>query len=554
MNDFISPTHKIINTILALLLVLCGTLRIIAAYIKQKKRNIINNPKTEPMSLPKVPQPTEAWPLIGHLHLLHGKDPVALILGAMADKLGPIYSLKLGPHQLVVVLSAWEQVKERFTKNDIVFATRPTTAAGKHLGYNNAIFALAPYGSYWRDIRKLATQEFLSAQKVEMLSHVRAEEVDSFIKKLFDVVGSSGLTTSPTTSPVVVHLSELVEHLMFNISVRLIAGKRFSDGEYNEKGSEAWRFEKAMQKAMHLLGNFVWSDAMPCFEWLDSLFGPVSSMKRTFKELDSVLSSWLDEHRSQEGKTGNSTGVESDLMDAMISNFGEEAVISGHSCDNVVKATSLILIIGGTESTSVALTWALSLLLNNPGALKYAQQELDINVGSDRWVQESDLPKLKYLQAIVKETLRLYPSVPITVHEGMEDSHLSGYFVPKGTRIVVNLWKLHRDPRVWANPCEFHPERFMTDNADVDYFKGFEYIPFSSGRRSCPGATLGLHVVQLVLARLVQGFHMSSMGDEPVDMRERVGLALMKENPLEAFLAPRLPLHLYGFTCERQCL
>ncbi|CAN6545268.1 hypothetical protein ACFX15_034974 [Malus domestica] len=551
MDDFISPFHKIINTILALLLVLCCALRIIAAYTKQnKKKNIINNTKTETRSLTKVPQPPGAWPFIGHLHLLHGKDPVALILGAMADKFGPIYSLKLGPRQVMVVLSAWEQVKERFTKNDIAFSTRPSTAAGKHLGYNNAIFALAPYGPYWRDIRKLATQEYLSAQKVEMHSHVRAEEVDSFIKKLFDVVGSSGLTTSPPTSPtVVVHLSELVEHLTFNISVRLIAGKRFSDGEYNEKGSEAWRFEKAMQEAMHLLGNFVWSDAMPYFEWLDSLFGPVSFMKRTFKELDSVLSSWVDEHRSQQGdKIGNkinSSRVESDLIDAMISNFGEEAVISGHSCDNVIKATSLILIIGGTQSTSVALTWALSLLLNNPSALKSAQQELDINVGSDRWVQESDLPNLKYLQAIVKETLRLYPSVPITVHEGTEDSHLSGYHVPKGTRIVVNLWKLHRDPSVWANPCEFQPERFMTDHADVDYFKGFEYIPFSSGRRSCPGATLGLHVVQLLLARLLQGFDMSRVGDGPVDMRERVGLALTKADPLKAFLAPRLPLHLY---------
>ncbi|KAM1234426.1 hypothetical protein ACFX2I_004022 [Malus domestica] len=554
MDDFISPTYKFINTILALLLVLYGTLRIIAVYTKQKKKsNITNNTKTETMSLTKVPQPSEAWPFIGHLHLLHGKDPVALILGAMADKLGPIYSLRLGPRQVVVVLSAWEQVKERFTKNDIVFATRPSTAAGKHLGYNNAIFALAPYGSYWRDIRKLATQEFLSAQKVEMLSHVRAEEVDSFIKKLFDVAGSSGLTITPATSPVAVRLSELVEHLMFNISVRLIAGKRFSDREYNEKGSEAWRFEKAMQDTMHRLGNFVWSDAIPFLEWLDSLFGPVSSMKHTFKELDSVLSSWLNEHRSPGGKIGNSSRVASDLMDAMISNFGEKAVISGHSCDNVIKATSLILIIGGTDGTSIAVTWALSLLLNHPSALKSAQQELDISVGRDRWVQESDLPNLKYLQAIVKETLRLYPSIPITVNEGMEDTHLSGYLVPKGTRIVVNLWKLHRDPRVWANPCEFHPERFMTDHADVDYFKGFEYIPFSSGRRLCPGATLGLHVVQLVLARLVQGFDMSRVGDEPVDMRERVGLALMKENPLDAFLAPRLPLHLYC-SAERQCI
>ncbi|TQD87859.1 hypothetical protein C1H46_026562 [Malus baccata] len=103
---------------------------------------------------------------------------------------------------------------------------------------------------------------------------------------------------------------------------------------------------------------------------------------------------------------------------------------------------------------------------------------------------------------------------------------------------------------MWANPCEFQPERFMTTHADVD-FKGqsnFEYIPFSAGRRSCPGMTLGLHVVQLVLARLIQGFNMSKVGDGAVDMKEALGLALPKANPLEVLLAPRLPLQLY------QCL
>lgn len=99
---------------------------------------------------------------------------------------------------------------------------------------------------------------------------------------------------------------------------------------------------------------------------------------------------------------------------------------------------------------------------------------------------------------------------------------------------------------MWSDPCEFQPERFMTENANVD-FRGqnFEYIPFSSGRRSCPGMTLGLHVVHLVLTRLVQGFDMKREGEELVDLREDLGLALPKAKPLEAVLAPRLPLQLY---------
>ncbi|TQE12401.1 hypothetical protein C1H46_002054 [Malus baccata] len=536
MDSIISP-FQIIHTILASL-ILYGVLRIIA--IANTKKNTINKNTT----LPKVPQPSGAWPFVGHLPLLRGENPVALILGAMADQHGPIYSLKLGQHELLL-LSAWEQVQELFTKNDRVFATRPSTAGGKYLGYDNAIFSLAPYGSYWRDVRKLATLELLSSQRVKTLSHIRASEVGSFIKTLHLLCTKDNVGPSSTSSSSV-HMTELLEHLTFNINVKLIAGKRFTAGQYNEKNSDVWRFERALKEALHLFGVFVWSDAMPCFGWLDSLFGHVSSMKKCFKELDYVLGKWLEEHQQRrlESKTNR---VESDLMDVLISNFKEDE-ISGHCRDNVIKATALVLMLTGTESTSVTLTWAISLLLNHQKALKSAQEELDIHVGRDRWVQESDLTNLKYLQAILKETLRLYPPGPVTgLREAMEDCHLGGYFVPKGTRLIVNIWKLQRDPRMWANPCEFQPERFMTTHADVD-FKGqcnFEYVPFSAGRRSCPGMTLGLHVVQLVLARLIQGFNMNRVGDGPVDMKEGLGLALPKANPLEVLLAPRLPLQLY---------
>ncbi|XP_009372222.2 dimethylnonatriene synthase [Pyrus x bretschneideri] len=541
MESTISPLIQIIHTVLASL-ILYGALRIIA--IANTKKNTTN----KKIMMPKVPQPSGAWPLIGHLPLLRAENPIALILGAMADQHGPIYSLKLGHHELLV-LSAWEQVQELFTKKDRVFATRPTTAGGKYLGYDNATFALSPYGDYWREVRKLATMELLSSKRVKMLSHVRGSEVDSFIKTLHSLVCTKDNVDPSSTSSSPVHMSELLEHLTFNINLKLIAGKRFTAGQYNEKNGDVWRFQKAVKETLHLFGVFVWSDAMPCFEWLDGWFGHVSSMKKCFKELDHVLGKWLEEHRQRRLESKNNR-VESDLMDVMLSNF-EEDEIYGHNRDTVIKATALVLMATGTESTSVTLTWAISLLLNNQKVLKSAQEELDIHVGKDRWVQESDLTNLKYLQAILKETLRLYPPGPITgLREAMEDCHLGGYFVPKSTRLLVNIWKLQRDPRIWANPCEFQPERFMTTHADMD-FKGqsnFEYIPFSAGRRSCPGMTLGLHVVQLILARLIQGFNMSRVGDGAVDMKEGLGLALPKANPLEVFLAPRLPLQVY------QCL
>ena len=168
--------------------------------------------------------------------------------------------------------------------------------------------------------------------------------------------------------------------------------------------------------------------------------------------------------------------------------------------------------VGGSDTVSTTSTWLLSALLNNKHALKCVQEELDLKVGRGRWVEESDIPNLVYLQAVVKETLRLHTTVPLLVpHEAMEDCHVDGYHIPKSTQLLVNAWKLHRDPSVWSDPEYFKPERFLTTHADVDVLRQhFELIPFGSGRRSCPGFAMALQLLPLVVARLRQGFHLST--------------------------------------------
>jgi cytochrome P450 family 82 subfamily G polypeptide 1 len=123
---------------------------------------------------------------------------------------------------------------------------------------------------------------------------------------------------------------------------------------------------------------------------------------------------------------------------------------------------------------------------------------------------------------------------------------VAGYHIPKGTRLLINLWKLQRDPQIWSKPNEFQPERFYnTFDQQVDsQNQDFGYVPFSYGRRSCAGATFGLQVLHLTLARLIQGFDIYT-NECVVDMNEGLGLALPKENPLEVMLQPRLPLELY---------
>ncbi|KAF9622555.1 hypothetical protein IFM89_032120 [Coptis chinensis] len=201
----------------------------------------------------------------------------------------------------------------------------------------------------------------------------------------------------------------------------------------------------------------------------------------------------------------------------------------------------------GWDNTTVTLTWALCLLLNNKQVLKRAQCELDAQVGKERQVEDSDINTLPYNQAIVKESMRLYPPGPIIERETTEDCDVGGFRIPAGTRLCINLWKLQRDPNVWPNdPQEFQPERFLNGHADID-MKGqhFELIPFGSGRRMCPGVSFSLQVMHLVLARIIHGFELRTPTDADIDMSTTLGMISWKATPLEVLLTPRFPSVFY---------
>ena len=177
----------------------------------------------------------------------------------------------------------------------------------------------------------------------------------------------------------------------------------------------------------------------------------------------------------------------------------------------------------------------MSLLLNHPAALKKAQAEIDASVGTSRLVSADDVPRLAYLQRIVSETLRLYPAAPLLLpHQSSADCKVGGYNVPSDTMLIVNTYAIHRDPVAWDRPMEFRPERFEDGKAD-----GLFMIPFGMGRRRCPGETLALRTIGMVLATLVQCFDWERVDGVEVDMTEGGGLTIPKAVPLEAVCRPR---------------
>ncbi|KAK9992811.1 hypothetical protein SO802_022514 [Lithocarpus litseifolius] len=489
-----------------------------------------------------APEPSGALPIIGHLHKLGGQNPIARTLGAMADKVGPIFMIRLGMKPALVI-SNHEAVKECFTTYDKAFAARPMTSQGKHLGYNNAILGFSTYGKYWLNMRKLTKIELLSSRRLETLKDVEVLEVETVIKDLYT------LCKSNEGNQANVVISEWVERLTLNIITKMIAGKRYFDSFNHGNDGEAQRIRKNIKDFMYTVGVPIISDLIPFLGCFD-LLGQVKSMKRIARELDSVAGSWVEEHSMRRLK-GSEPTDKLDFIDVMLSKIEDDAEF-GHTRETIIKATAIILVVAGSDTTSLNLTWLLSILLNNKHALKQAQEELDLKVGRDRWVDDHDIKDLVYLQAIVKETLRLYPPNPLSVpHEAMEDCHVCGFYVPKGTRLLVNVWKLHRDPRIWEDPEKFLPERFLTSHASIDASgQHFEFIPFGSGRRACPGYTFALQVSYLALARLLQGFEFTTPSNMLVDMTEGLGISLNKVTPLKALLTPRLASRLYQSQTE----
>ncbi|MCD7449608.1 hypothetical protein HAX54_000836 [Datura stramonium] len=490
----------------------------------------------------RVPEAGGAWPIIGHLHLLSGSKSDQLphkILSRMAEKYGPIFGMKLGVHQVVVV-SDPKIAKECFTTNDLALANRSKSMASEIIGYKEAMFGFSPYGPYWREIRKITTIEFLSTRRIEMLKHIREFEVKSAIKEIYNN-WVKNQSSSNFNGAVKMEMKEWFGDLIMNTMVKMLFGKTYRSNE----GEGINKAHKAIRRFFELMGAFVVADFLPYLRWLD-IGGYEKAMKVVAKELDSIVEEWLEEHKRKRDSEGIKSGEEEDFMDVMLSICQNRDMLEFDD-DTVIKATCMALLAAGTDTTIVTLTWSLSLLLNNFQALKKVQDELDTQVGKNRWVQESDIKNLVYLQATIKETLRLYPAAPLSVpHESTEDCTISGYDIPKGTRLLVNLWKVHHDPNIWQNPNEFKPERFLTAHKDVDVRGNhFELIPFGSGRRMCPGISLALQVLPFVIAVLLQGFDMKRLSDEPIDMSESFGLTVLKASPLEVLLAPHLASVLY---------
>ncbi|KAF7819858.1 cytochrome P450 CYP736A12-like [Senna tora] len=270
------------------------------------------------------------------------------------------------------------------------------------------------------------------------------------------------------------------------------------------------------------------------------------AIKKTSKAFDSVLEKIIEEHEEAIIMNSNTEKEREDFVDILLSLMHHSVDGQNYGIDRTnIKAILIDMIGGSLETSASTILWALSELLRHPQVMKTLQDELDTVIGTNQMVvKESDLSKLSYLEMVIKETLRLHPAGALVPRESTEDVNVTldgnGYFIKKNTRVLINLWALGRDPKVWPNAEMFCPERFNNvTNKDRD-FRGvecFEFIPFGSGRRGCPGMHLGLTTVKTVSAQLVHKFNWElpwGLSPNDLDMNERYGLSLPRAKNLYA--------------------
>lgn len=426
--------------------------------------------------------------------------------------------------------------KQCLKTNETCFLNRPKQTNLEYITYGSSDFALAPYGPYWKFMKKLCMTELLGGRILHQYLPIRAEEITLFLKGMME---KAELRKE-------VNVGEELTMLSNNIITRMALKRRCSDVE-----GEGHQLIELVKEMAVLGGKFNLGDMLWFVKKLD-LQGFGKRLENLRNRYDVIIERIMKEHEDTKKKNKeeiNSNGIEtvSDLLDILLDIYADENSEVRLTRENI-KAFIMNIFGAGTESSASTIEWALAELINHRDMMEKAREEIDSIVGKKRLVEESDIPNLPYIQSIVKETLRLHPTGPLIVRQSTEDCNIGGYYIPSKTTLFVNLWAIGRDSNYWENPLEFQPLRFINEVGQSPLnLKGqnVELLSFGAGRRSCPGSSLALHIVHTTLAAMIQCFNwkVGEDGNGIVDMEEGPGLTLPRAHPLVCI--PTAKLHLF---------
>ncbi|CAN6288550.1 unnamed protein product [Urochloa humidicola] len=467
-------------------------------------------------ALPPGPCPL---PLIGSLHLL--ADHPHRSLARLSKIYGPLMSLRLGAVTTVAVSSP-DVAREFLQKRDAAFATRHVPDAFANHAKDSV--AWLPVSPRWRALKKMMVTELFVPRRLDALRHLRRDKV----QELVDHVGRLSRDNVPVD----------VGSVAFTTALNLISCTVFSrDLTSLDDHGESNEFREVVLQIMEAAGCTNFSDFFPAFAGAD-LQGCRRRAAKVFARLHRVFDSEI--YQRQHGREA-SEPRRNDFLDLLLDAGEGDNDATAMLNHDTLRTMLTDIFSAGSDTSSSTVEWAMTELLRNPESLTKVCNELAVVIGPGRNVEESEIGRLPYLQAVVKETLRLHPPAPFLVPRQAEmTTKILGYTIPKGSQVLINVWAMGRDANIWSEPEKFMPERFLDRVVD---FKGgdFELIPFGAGCRICPGMPLAIRMVHLVLASLLNQFIWRlpiEVETNGVDMAEKLGVTLVKAVPLCAFAAP----------------
>ncbi|XP_010539173.1 PREDICTED: dihomomethionine N-hydroxylase-like [Tarenaya hassleriana] len=489
----------------------------------------------------ELPPGPRGWPMVGNLvGLITNRSVHTWIHCVMNEMQTEIACFHFGNVHVITITS--DQIaREVLKEKDSVLADRPESYSASLVSNGFKALIFCHYGDQWKKMRRVMTSELMSPGRLNWLLDARTMEADNLLAYVHTLYKQSET----------VNVRDIARTYGYAVMMRMMFGRRYlkemSTEDIGSLGPMEREHVDAIFHALDCTFSFQISDFIPCLRsWgLDRHEEKVREASETIDKynegiIDERIEIWRDREEGKEGV--------GDWLDILISLKDAEGKPLLTPAD--IKAECKDICVATMDNPANNVEWTLAELLNRPDTLKRAVDELDIVVGKDRLVQESDIPKLNYIKSCCRESYRLHPVAPfLPPHIAIEDTTLAGYFVPKGSHVMVSRVGLGRSPKIWEDPHVFKPERHISRDGCSEEVSLMEpemrFVTFSTGRRGCIGVKIGTYMTVMLLARLLQGFTWSLPPDlGRVELVESVTSLLMAK-ALVLSVEPRLAPHMY---------
>ncbi|EOA22294.1 hypothetical protein CARUB_v10002893mg [Capsella rubella] len=453
-----------------------------------------------------LPPGPRGLPILGHMHLLRSSLPRSL--QALAQTYGPLMTIRIGSLRVLVVSDS-DTAKQILKTHDPDFASKFVFGPRQFNVYKGSEFFNAPYGPYWRFMKKLCMTKLFAGYQLDRFVDIREEETLTLLRSLVE----------RSKNKEACNLGLEFTALTTKILSKMVMGKRCS-----QNSNLPIEIRKIVSDIMACATRFGFMELFGPLRDLD-VFGNGKKLRSSIWRYDELVEKILKEYETEKSK--DKEVKDKDIVDILLDTYNDPKAELKLTM-NQIKFFILELFMASLDTTSAALQWTMTELINNPDIFTKIRDEIRSALGTTyRLIKESDLQKLPYLQAAIKETLRLHPVGPLLRRESNTDMKINGYDVKSGTKIFINAYGIMRDPTTYKDPDKFIPERFLVVEENIERKMGYyqqymlelkgqdvNYLAFGSGRRGCLGASHASLVLSLTIASLVQCFNWTVKGDK----------------------------------------